>query len=272
MFTVQMQDIKKFKDLSQFDSIKDFNNNIEMFLAVHKKDFTAGEMIAFKRLVRLAASVKGVATASIRYILKKIEEKSNGYGISEATFHRMKRKAIKFGILTVQATGRKNGSQSSNLWIFNRFVSENNTNDTPVKRQENQKKHDNQAVEHEKSTFETNDTPIKTDIHFKTNKRFINNTYSKPYVKFIEMVSNFVQDMKLTSKLYGIYLAQISYIKEHYNPNELLEIGIQAIKITFQATKKIKIHSITGFYHVTLDRLLDGLYEHAILEHYESAI
>jgi hypothetical protein len=266
MFTIQMQDIKKFKDLSQFDSIKDFNNNIEMFLAVHKKEFTDGEMIAFKRLVRLAASVKGVATASIRYILKKIEEKSNGYGISEATFHRMKRKAIKLGILTVEATGRKNGSQSSNLWIFNRFVSENNTIDTPGTESEQVE----QAPEKEK-VFEQL-TPLKTGIQFKANKRIINNTYSKPYVKFIDMVSNFVQDMKLTSKLYGIYLAQTSYIKDYYSANELLDIGLQAIKITFQATKKVKIDTITGFYHGTLDRLLDGLYEGAILDVYESAI
>ncbi|WP_298473014.1 hypothetical protein [uncultured Psychrobacillus sp.] len=36
--------IKNFKDYSKFSSIKEFNN-IEMFLAEHKKNFTKGEIV-----------------------------------------------------------------------------------------------------------------------------------------------------------------------------------------------------------------------------------
>ncbi|MDQ0859352.1 hypothetical protein [Bacillus sp. V2I10] len=85
--------IENFKEYSKFSSIKEFNNTIVMFLAEHKKDFTKGELVAFKRLVRFSAKYAGVANAKIGTLVKVINEKLKGFGESRFTFERMLRKA-----------------------------------------------------------------------------------------------------------------------------------------------------------------------------------
>ena len=111
--------IENFKEYSQFDSLKSFNTTIEMFLADHKKDFTKGELVAFKRLVRYSAKYFGVANAKIGTLLKTINEKLNGFGISRSTFERMLRKAKGFGILTVKNTVKRKGGKGHNVFVFN---------------------------------------------------------------------------------------------------------------------------------------------------------
>jgi len=104
-----------------------------------------------------------------------------------------------------------------------------------------------------------NVTPKKTTSSLKQNN-VINNTYQSPYVKFKNAVNYFVQDSKLTNKLYGIYLAQTSFIRHCYESSELLDAGIQAIVATFQATKRKELRNPAGYYHGTLDRMLDRMY------------
>lgn len=111
--------IEKYAEYSQFDSLKDFNTTIEMFLADHKKDFTKGELVAFKRLVRYSAKFFGVANAKIGTLLKTINEKLNGFGISRSTFERMLRKAKQLGILTIKNTVKRKGGKGHNVYVFN---------------------------------------------------------------------------------------------------------------------------------------------------------
>ncbi|WP_077303979.1 hypothetical protein, partial [Terribacillus halophilus] len=111
--------IEDFKEYSQFQSVDKFNKNIEKFLADHKKDFTKAELIAFKRLVRYSAKYVGVANAKIGTLLKAINEKAGGIGISRSSFERMLRKAKEFGILTVQNTVKSKGGKGHNVYVFN---------------------------------------------------------------------------------------------------------------------------------------------------------
>ncbi|WP_394175611.1 hypothetical protein [Guptibacillus hwajinpoensis] len=113
--------IERFAHLSNFKSLKDFNNNIEMFLADQKSVFTKSEYIGFMKLTKYCAKVVGVSNAKIGTILKSINDTLNGNGISRSTFKRMIIKAKSLGILSIVETTRKNGSQSSNVFIFNRY-------------------------------------------------------------------------------------------------------------------------------------------------------
>ena len=54
-------------------------------------------------------------------ILNMIHAEYHDHGISRDTFKRMLGKAKRLGILTIYETERENGSQDSNLYIFNRF-------------------------------------------------------------------------------------------------------------------------------------------------------
>jgi len=121
--------IKHFKHLSNFTSLKDFNNNIEKHLADIKQEFSTKELIVLKRLVRFSAKVYGVSNISIKKLLKAILKHDN-VEVSEATFHRAKRKSIKLGLLEVHSCLRDNKSQSSNLYVFLPYKT---THDTPRK-------------------------------------------------------------------------------------------------------------------------------------------
>jgi hypothetical protein len=92
-------------------------------LLEHKADFSKGELMGLKRLVRYAAKIPGICHAKIGTVLKAIHDEYNENGISRSTFKRMILKAKEFGILTIYETERKNGSQSSNLYVFNRIPS-----------------------------------------------------------------------------------------------------------------------------------------------------
>lgn len=120
---IQSGKIEQFETYSEFKSLKEFNDHFEMWLAEKKQAFSKGELIGLKRLARFSAKIPGVANAKIGTILKAIHEEYHNNGISRSTFKRMVQKASHLGILTVHETERKNGSQSSNLYIFNRFPS-----------------------------------------------------------------------------------------------------------------------------------------------------
>ncbi|WP_234969359.1 hypothetical protein [Bacillus massilinigeriensis] len=114
--------IGNFAGYSQFESLKEFNNSMEMWMAAYKEKFTKGELVGLKRLVRFAAKIPGVCNAKIATVLKAIHEDYGECGISRSTFKRMILKAKEIGIFTVHETERKNGSQSSNLYVFLPFA------------------------------------------------------------------------------------------------------------------------------------------------------
>jgi DNA-binding Lrp family transcriptional regulator len=105
---------------------------------------------------------------------------------------------------------------------------------------------------------------------------YIHNTYPNgvvplsPYAKFKEYVKYFVNDPKLTNRLYGVYMAQTHYIRDVFGDDNLLDIGLAAIKTAFQATKRKKIRNIAGYFDGTLERMLDRLHDDTIVEYYGS--
>jgi hypothetical protein len=74
------------------------------------------------------------------------------------------------------------------------------------------------------------------------------------------MCQCFIKDQKLINRMYGIYTAQIVHLKGIYIEKTLLKIGIESVKIVFQAVKRKKIRSISGYFNGVLNQLLDRLY------------
>src|SRR3954449_11016949 len=101
--------IEEFGQFSQFSNLQEFNHHIEMWLLEYKHEFSKGELVGLKRLVRFSAKVPGVCNAKIGTLLKAINEDYQGNGISRSTFKRMIIKAKDLGILTTYETERKNG-------------------------------------------------------------------------------------------------------------------------------------------------------------------
>ncbi|MDQ0861070.1 helix-turn-helix domain-containing protein [Bacillus sp. V2I10] len=91
------------------------------------------------------------------------------------------------------------------------------------------------------------------------------NTYPEiqplsPFLQFQHMCQCFTKDQKLINRMYGIYTAQIVHLNGIYIEKTLLKIGIESVKIVFQAVKRKKLRSISGYFNGVLNQLLDRLY------------
>lgn len=132
MYKTSDEYIQQYHLFSKFNNVEEFNKHIEMFLAVYKSKFTKSEFIAFRRLTKYCMKVAGVATASVRTLLRAIQNKDWPNGISESTFHRMRRKAIKSGILKVIERKQSKKNNSTNIWVFQKYEPEKRKVDTPL--------------------------------------------------------------------------------------------------------------------------------------------
>ncbi|MEC1524803.1 hypothetical protein P9D43_22620 [Neobacillus niacini] len=237
---------KEFEQFSQFHSLLEFNHHMEMWLVEHKHDFTKGELVGLKRLVRFAAKIPGVCNAKIGTLLKSIHDQYHDNGISRSTFKRMILKAKEFGIITVFETERKNGSQSSNLYQFNRF---------PL----------NELPKEEKMNHQ-----YETSNLLKTNNQKINKRYEEPslldhtYVSnrvpqpFIELVKCFFSKAKTIEEFWQ--MVQIAAFRfECTNDTEgILDISIQAFRQLIGKIKKTHLvkNPIAYFYGILNNKFM----------------
>jgi DNA-binding Lrp family transcriptional regulator len=97
-----------------------------------------------------------------------------------------------------------------------------------------------------------NVTPINS-LSLSKKELLSNNTSISPYRRFKQLIA----DKKLRNKIYGIWLAHTAPIKDVYEADVLLNIGIQAVMTTFKSSA---VKRITGYYNGVLDRMLDRLY------------
>ena len=113
--------VQQFEQFSQFISLTEFHHHMEMWLVNYKQDLSKGEIVGFKQLVMFTAEIPGVSHAKIKTILNRIHAEYHDHEISRDTFKRMLGKAKRLGILTIYETQRENGSQDSNVYVFNRY-------------------------------------------------------------------------------------------------------------------------------------------------------
>ncbi|MGG1678230.1 hypothetical protein ACIFOT_21190 [Neobacillus sp. NRS-1170] len=245
-----------FQQFSQFSSLQEFNHHFEMWLLEHKHDFTKGEIIGLKRLVRFAAKIPGVCNAKIGTILKSIHEQYQENGISRSTFKRMILKAKELGIITVFETERKNGSQSSNLYQFNRFPSSE-----PPK--EEKMNHQN----------ETSNNLLKTEKEQKINKRnetseqqldhnFVSNRVPQP---FVQLVKCFFSEAKTIEEYWQMVQIAAFRFECQNDTEDILDISKDSFR---QLIRKMKLtngikNPIAYFYGI-LDNKFMKLYSEKI--------
>lgn len=121
---MQINSIESFTSLSQFNSLKEFNSHMEQWVLDVKELFTPSQYIALRRLIKYSCKHFGICTAKIGTLVKATYKNNDMGGISRSTFKRAITKAKELGILTVHESTRQNGSQSSNIYVFNRYQSQ----------------------------------------------------------------------------------------------------------------------------------------------------
>ncbi|MEH7011365.1 hypothetical protein V7087_11165 [Neobacillus niacini] len=237
--------IEGFERYSQFKSVKEFNKHVEMWLAVKKQEFSKGELVGLKRLVRFSAKVPGVCNAKIGTLLKAINEEYQGNGISRSTFKRMTIKAKELGILTIHETERKNGSQSSNLYSFNRFPQ----SEPPKAKKSNHPNETNNLLKtnNQKST-KRNEAPIELDHTFVSDK--------VPQA-FVQLVKYFFSDAKTIGEYWHMVQIAAFRFECDQNTEDVLAIAIQSFKQLVRKLKstKLVVKPIAFFYGILTNKL-----------------
>jgi hypothetical protein len=267
--------IDNFNSYSQFKDINDFNNNIKQWMIDVKAEFTKSELVALKRLVRFSAKVFGVCNAKIGTLVSATHE-NNNVGISRSTFKRMVSKAKDFGLLVVSEMERMNGSQSSNLYVFNRYVSPEvetkpagsqadvslNTTIEPPKDENlnypktsnllatSNNKNINKRLENDNLNIIKNKRPGKEYVNANVPKEFVN-LVSCFYGDF-QTIEEFWKMVKIAERKAGYQIAEF----------DLLDVSLESIRETVKALKINKVKkNVFSFFYGTVGRMLKKLYK-----------
>lgn len=264
MGKIKQSNIENFKSYSQFNTIKDFNDNVEMFLADHKDKLSKGEFVAFRRLTKFMAKVYGVCNAKIGTIVAATHDKNDMGGISRSTFKRMVSKLMDMGILDVIPLERKNGSKSSNLYVLNRYESVS-IEDEIVSSSESNEPSNEEQLNHPK----TNNLSKTNNSITKRNKETLDSTYSSDLIpeRFKSLVSCYWDDAKVIES----YWSRVKMIAYKFNivqdESTILGIAIQSFK---QLIRKIKLSSVNdnmAFFFGTMKKKLTNTESEVVSVH-----
>ncbi len=241
--------MEQYKSYSNFLSLTQFNNHFEMWMAEHKKDFSKGELMGLKRLVRFAAKIPGVCHAKIGTILKAIHEEYNESGISRSTFKRMLGKAKELGLLAIHETERKNGSQSSNLYVFQPFP----TNEPPKAKKMNCHNETSNPSE----TKKIKDLNKRPEEPSRLDSSYTNDRVPR---RFVNLVKCYFNDAKTIEEYWK--MAKISAYRNvcEEDPEVVLITAIHSFKQFIRKMKTIKIHNPIAYYYGILQEKFHELF------------
>jgi len=229
---MQQNNIESFKHLSQFKDINDFNNNIEQWMVDIKSKFTKSELVGLKRLIRFCAKVAGVSNAKIATITKATHELDQ-FAISRSTFKRMTSKAQSLGLLTIHETERKNGSKSSNVYVFNRFCSQ-----IEPSKQLNHPKTSNSQTNNIKNKELRTQEPVRNDQP-KVISNFVNRSFANYAAYFFpaEQIEELYRISYIHSKLFKLSSVDLQTASKE-------ALGVLVAKI-----KKRNVESVNGYFN-----------------------
>lgn len=236
--------IHNLKKYSLFTSKDELNKAIYIHLNQHDKSLNKTDRKLLELISRYSVKNNGVA-----YL--KVSTMADNLKVSTRTIKRVMAKIELLGIIKRISTLRKVfGGYGANI------IQILPTNNKVSPREPSKVS----PCQNEPKPTETKPEAIKLENQTTSSKaiKSLNNTY---YVRFKHQTSIFLNDKSLTSKLYGIYLAQSRQILKFESmsvyKNQLDELALQAITITMQATKRKQISNLAGYFNNTLSKLID---------------
>lgn len=250
--TIKSGVIEGFERYSQFSSLEEFNRHLEMWLAVHKHEFSKGELVGLKRLSKFAAKIPGVSNAKIGTVLKAIHEEYNELGISRSTFKRMIIKASNLGIFNVHETERKNGSQSSNLYVFNRFPN----NEPPKKEKMN---HLNKTIILSETNIIKNNKREETAQHqAPVDQLFVSDRIPKP---FVELAKYFFPSVKAIEEFWKMTNIAAYKNNQENETETILSVSLDSFKQLVRKMKSsVTVKNPLAYYTGILNKKFQDIY------------
>jgi DNA-binding Lrp family transcriptional regulator len=241
----------------QFEAVEDMNEAVRQHIYNNKSELTKSAISVLNLLAKYAVKFKGVAFLKFSTLMEKTE-------LSRSTIIRSLNKLKSLGIISKQHVMRtKSGGNGANLYVINDFQQADIPSDTPKKTpcedQKNTEKTDLEALLQKAEAF--NSYKANSEKEYVSNKRI-----ESVYDRFKKLFVKFSKDDQLLYKCYGVYLANIKWLKGSYSEEELLETALYSIKTTFQYGKKRVVNNFAGLFHKVLNGALDRLYESYALE------
>lgn len=274
--TIKSGVIEGFEGYGQFSSLEEFNHHLEMWMAWHKRDFTKGELVGLKRLSRFAAKVPGVSNAKIGTMLKAIHEEYHELGISRSTFKRMIIKARNLGIFTVHETSRKNGSQSSNLYVFNRFP-----NNEPLKKEKlghpnktinlsetktikNNKREETASEENSPASNLHEKNSVGSQSQTSEDHEFVSDRIPKP---FVELVKCFFPAAKTIEEFWRMTTIAAYKNNQENETDTVLSVSLDSFKQLVRKLKStVKVRNPLAYFTGILNKKFQEVYFEELLE------
>ncbi|MGN7305341.1 helix-turn-helix domain-containing protein [Bacillus subtilis] len=232
---------KEASKMASFRSVDELNGAIRTHIYRNKSDLTPAAIEVLKVLSRHAVKTPGVAYLKLATIAELI-------GKHRVTVIRSIKRLINLGIIRKEIKYRPvSGGNGANMYVILPATKADVTPSVLPRRAAEK------PVETKAEASKRKDEAVISQSKLK----LLRNTYTV----FKSAVNTFVSDSKLTNKLYGIYLAHTSYLKGVYAANTLQEIGLEAVRQTFIATKRKAIRNLAGYYNGVLDQMLDRLFD-----------
>ncbi|MEK4790764.1 helix-turn-helix domain-containing protein [Bacillus sp. FSL K6-2971] len=231
---------KESAKMAQFRSIDDLNGAIRTHIYRNKSNLSPSAIDVLKVLSRHAVKTPGVAWLKIDSIASLI-------GKHRTTIIRAIKRLETLGIIRKEIKYRPvSGGNGANMYVILAPAPSSATAQMQL-RQDATKPTETKA-----------DRPKSEDeaVILKSKNNLLSNTYAA----FRNVIDCFVTDRRLTSRLYGVYLAQTSALKSAYDKSLLDEIGLNALRIAFIGVKRKHIRNIVGYYSGILTNLFDNLY------------
>jgi hypothetical protein len=154
-------------------------------------------------------------------------------------------KAKELGILTIYETERKNGSQSSNLCSFNRFLQ----NEPPKAKKLDQPIETNNLLKtNNQENTKRNEAPIELDHTFVS--------YKVPQA-FVQSVKYFSSDAKMIEEYWHMVQIAAFRFECDQHTGDVLTIAIQSFKQLIRKLKSTKtvLKPIAFYYGILINKL-----------------
>ncbi|WP_226677045.1 helix-turn-helix domain-containing protein [Rossellomorea aquimaris] len=217
-------------EYQSFPSVSSLNEALYRHTCDHYYEMSDTDRNVLKLIGRFAVKYRGAAHLKASTIAQAI-------GKSEKTARRSLGKLQALGILVKVSTMRKvAGGYGANIYLVQSPVSSRAEGEKPMESTPEPEKMESEA------------------ITLSSEKELLsNNTSCSPYIRFKRLIA----DKKVRNKIYGIWLAHTSYLKNAFDHDVLLNVGITAAMTAFKSTG---VRNIVGYYNGVLDRMLDRLY------------
>ncbi|QGQ48234.1 helix-turn-helix domain-containing protein [Metabacillus sediminilitoris] len=229
--------VDTYESLTTFSTIEDLNQSIYNHITHYNENLSPTMITILKLLGRYSIKYLGVSFLTKNKIGELV-------GKSRRTIIRVCHELENLGIIKQYPLKRgSDQQQTSNAIVIQPYVEQVENKNVTQDKQENVTPKTNSSSLNNLKDLNTYDGPIQL-----------------PYQSFRNMCHCFTKEKKIVNRLYGVYLGQIKHIKPFYDEKVLLDLGILAIKLAFQATKRKKIDNLFGYYNGVLDQLFTKLY------------